>query len=81
MVVSHPSQGERNEGGFDQLMSVGSTWRSLLRFGFSGGVVSADFWVVKSGCMVEKIGQGGSSECSAPPGQLTTEHSEFFPQQ
>lgn len=28
MVISHPSQGERNEGVFGQLMSVGSTWHS-----------------------------------------------------
>lgn len=65
MVISHHSQADRNEGGFVQLMSVRSTWRSPLGFGFSGGVVSADFWVVKSGCLVEKIGKCGSLECSA----------------
>lgn len=80
-MISHPSQGERNEGGFGQLISVGSTWRSPLGFSFRGRVVSAAsavFWMVKSGCMVGKIGKGGSSECSAPPGQLSTEQSGFF---
>lgn len=76
MVISHSSQGERNAGVFGQLMSVGSTWHSPW------ASVSVAAWFpqllgVQSGCVVEKIGKGGSLGCCAPPGQLSTEQSSF----